>query len=434
MTRHLVAALLFSGVALALASAEDWPQFRGPRHDGISMEKGLLTKWPDKGPKLVWSFKNAGLGFSSYALRDGKFYTLGTRGEDEIILVLDAAKGTELWTAKIDPIVNAPENGSWGDGPRSTPTLDGNLVFALGSQGTLICVDLTKNGAELWRTNLAKDHAGEMMTGWGYSESPLVDGDHVIVTPGGAKGLIAAFDKKTGKLVWQSSEVKHAAPYSTIMPADIHGVHQYVQMSYVDGTGGFVNGVAAKDGKLLWQMPIFKGHSYAAAAMPIVKDNFVYVSVGYSHGCHLFEFDKSFKATEKYTVKSQKVMKNTHGGVILIDDKLYGHSEGAGWVCQVFKTGKSDWNNKTEIATRSGSITAAEGLLYLYSEDGEVGLAQSTPDAMNLISSFNIPETSSFPKTRKTSQSARAWNYPVIANGHLFLRDCELIYCYDIRK
>ncbi|HEX3313265.1 MAG TPA: PQQ-binding-like beta-propeller repeat protein, partial [Gemmataceae bacterium] len=269
-------ALLFLVALVPALHADDWPQWRGPRRDGVSLEKGLLKKWPKEGPTIAWQFKNAGLGFSSFAVRDGKVYTLGSRDDSEIVLVLDAATGKELWTAKIGPVVNAPENSTWGDGPRSTPTLDGNLLYALGSQSDLVCVDLSKNGAEVWRKNLEKDFGGKLMTGWGYAESPLVDGAQLFVSPGGEKGSFIALDKKTGKQIWRCTDVKQTAPYSSAMPADFGGVHQYVQASYVAGTGGFLNGIDAKTGKLLWQAQMFKKDSYLIAPTPIVTDKYVY--------------------------------------------------------------------------------------------------------------------------------------------------------------
>src|SRR5262249_36391652 len=245
----------------------------------------------------------AGLGFSSFAIVGGNIYTLGTRDDkEEVIIALDKV-GRELWTANIGPIFTFKSN-VWGDGPRGTPTIDGKYLYALGGQGDLVCVDISDRGKEIWRKNLIRDLGGEMMSEWGYSESPLVDDKLLICTPGGEHGTLAALDKTNGSLVWQSKELKHKAPYSSIMPANIHGARQYIQLSYVDAVGGFVNGVAATDGKLLWSAPIFKGDSYAAAPTPIVKDNLVYVTTGYGGGCHLFEIAKDFTATDLFSKRN----------------------------------------------------------------------------------------------------------------------------------
>ncbi|MBI3409642.1 MAG: PQQ-like beta-propeller repeat protein [Planctomycetes bacterium] len=434
MKTRLVALLL----TLALGTrtvAYDWPQWRGPDRSGVSKETGLLKSWSKEGPKLLWTYKNAGLGFSSFAIVGGNLYTLGTRDDkDEVIIALDKG-GKELWTAKIGPIFTFKGN-VWGDGPRGTPTIDGKRLYALGGQGDLVCVDIRDKGKEIWRKNLIKDFDGEMMSEWGYSESPLVDGNVLVCTPGGEKGTMAALDKSNGNLVWQSQELKHKAPYSSIMPADIHGVPQYVQLSYVDDTvGGFANGIRAKDGELLWSMPIFKGHSYAAAPTPIVKDNLVYVTTGYGGGCHLFEIAKDFTVKDLFSKKIQKTVKNTHGGVVLIDGYLYGHSEGLGWVCQEMKkSGEVVWNEKNAFECVSGSITAADGMLYLYTDDGEVGLVEADYKEFKEISKFTIPEKSTYPQTRPTSRQSKVWTHPVIADGRLYLRDNEFIFCYDLKK
>lgn len=432
MTRFAAFIAFFAFVSTLTAA--DWPQWRGPNRDGLSAEKGLLTEWPKDGPKLLWKYPDAGLGFSSMAIRDGKLYTLGTKGDREVVLALDAIKGTELWAAKIGPIFTCDGN-VWGDGPRSTPTLDGNLLFALFGDGDLVCLDLAKNGAEVWRKNLAKDFDGEMMTVWGYSESPLIDGDNVLVTPGGKKGLVVALNKKTGALVWQSAEVPHFAPYSSIVAAEIGGVRQYLQLSYVkEPSGGFINSLAAKNGKLLWQQPIFKGDSYAACPTPVVRDNIVYVTTGYGGGCHAFELDKTLKAKDLYTLKNQKTTKNTHGGVVLVGDKIYGHSEGLFWVCQDLKTGKIAWNESDALNARSAATLAVGDMLYLFTDEGDMGLAKANSEKFDLVSEFKLPELSKFTKTRPTSRQSKAWNHPAIANGKLYLRDCEFIYCYDIAK
>jgi outer membrane protein assembly factor BamB len=427
-----IAALVFGSIA----KADDWPQFRGPNRDGLSAEKGLLTQWPKDGPTLAWSFKNAGLGFSSMSVANGTLYTLGSRGDDEIVLALDAVKGTELWTVKLGPIY-VPELPQWGDGPRSTPTIDGKHLYALGAQGVLVCLDIS--GAQpkvIWRKHLIKDLDGQMMSGWGYSESPLVDGKHLIVTPGGDKGTLAALDKMTGAVVWRSAELKHAAPYTSVTAADFNGTRQYIQTSYAgEEIGGFLNGFAASDGKLLWSEQIFKGSAYLIASNPLIKGNLVYHSAGDERPiCHLFEIGKDNKVKEKYSKASQKNMKNNHGGVVMLGDYLYGYSDRRGWTCQEFAKGTRQWEEPGDpVCLGSGSLIGANGMLVLLSDQGEIGLAAADAKGLNLISSVKMPELSKFPITRKTSVSSKVWSHPAIANGYLYVRDCEFIYCYDIR-
>src|SRR5439155_22000618 len=212
----------------------------------------------------------------------------------------------------------------------------------------LVCTDL--KGQTIWRKNLEKDFAGEMMTEWGHSESVLIDGDQLICTPGGKKGTLAALNKKTGDLIWQSNGLTHKAPYSSAMVHVVDGLRTYVQTSYIDeDEGGFISGFSAKDGKVLWSQSIFKHHSYAITPNPIIKDNLVYVTSGYGGGCHLFEItgkDGAFKARDLYKPRQQKAVKNTNGGVVLIGDHIYGHSETQTWVCQDLKTGNVKWTER----------------------------------------------------------------------------------------
>ncbi len=436
MTTRLTLALSAALLLAARAAPADWPQFRGPHRDGVSTEKGLLRTWPKGGPKLAWSFKDAGLGFSSLAIAGGKLYTLGTRGDSEIVLCLDAVKGTELWTAKIGPVFTF-EGNAWGDGPRGTPTIDGNRLYAIGGRGVLVCLDISgAQPKELWRKDFVKDLGGEMMTSedqsWGYSESPLVDGKLLVCTPGGKQGTLAALDKETGAVVWRSTGLTQQAPYSSIMPADIHGVRQYIQNSYLsDKVGGYLSGVAAKDGKLLWSQKVVKGQIYLLASNALIQGDLVYAS-NYK-GCHLFEIGKDMKAEEKYATAAQKNLRNNHGGVVLIGEHVYGRSEKA-WTCQDFASGEIAWEEPNDLRCRaSGATIAAEGMLYLYTDRGEVGLVEANPKEFKLAGSFIIPEKSKYPTTRTTSRSAEPWSHPAIANGRLYVRDCELIFCYDIR-
>jgi outer membrane protein assembly factor BamB len=429
--------LMLLALATSGVGAADWPQWRGPDRTGVSKESGLLKSWPVGGPKLLWTFKNAGEGFSSFAVVGETAYTLGTRGTDEVVIALDTAKGTVLWTATIGPIFKAA--GNWGHGPRSTPAIDGERLYALGSQGELVCLALPGKGQkepkEVWRKSLPKDFGGVMMTEWGFSESPLVDGQHLLGTPGGAKGTMAALDKTNGNLVWQSAELKNKAPYSSIMPATIHGARQYIQNSYDAAVGGFISGFRAKDGKVLWTMPIFTGDLYDIGPTPVVKDDLVYMTTYNTvTGCHLFELDKAFKAKELYSKKNQKVMKNNHGGVVLIGDHIYGYGDKIGWACQDFKTGELAWNEKEKIpCSHTGSLTSADGCLYVLTDDGEVGLVEASPKEFKELGSFKLPEKSTLPQTVPTSQSSGIWAHPVVANGRLFVRDHDLVFCFDVK-
>lgn len=390
--------------------AGDWPQWRGPERTDLSKETGLLKSWPEAGPKRLWMFDKAGQGYSGPAIVKGKLFTLGTRDGNEILLALDANTGNELWTAKIGSILK----NKWGDGPRGTPTVDGDRVYALSGPGDLVCVSVT-DGKMLWQTNLTQ--LGGRVPGWGYTESVLVDGNMVVCTPGGSQGALAALDKTSGKLIWQSKEFTDGAHYSSIVPAEINGTRQYVQLVEKN----FV-GISAKDGKLLWKSDFPKGRT-AVIPTPIVKGNNVYVTAGYGAGCKMVAIGSDYTVT---TIYENSVMKNHHGGVILIGDHLYGHSDGYAWVCQDFKTGQEVWGHRE---FRKGAVGYADGMLYCLEEDGgAVVLAEASPAGWKQHGRFKLD-----PQSQIRSSSGRIWTHPVIANGKLYLRDQDLIYCYNVK-
>lgn len=433
---RLLACLLL--LAAANASAADWPQFRGPKRDGISAETGLLQEWPKDGPKLLWTYRDAGLGFSCPAIVGDTLYTLGGWDDGEYVLAIDMKTGKEQWKTKVGKLFDFKGN-AWGDGPRSTPTVDGAHIYALGGFGDLICVE-RKAGKEVWRKSFVKDFDGEMMSEWGYSESPLVDGDVLVVTPGGSKGTLAALDKKTGAVRWRSKGTTFAAPYSSVMISEAAGVKQYIQNSYDKNAmpeEGFTSGIDAKTGETLWKEQIFKQHSYAIAPAPIVTGDLVYITSGYGGGCHLFQIkkgEKGLEAKDLYSKAIQKKVKNTHGGMVLVDGKLYGHSESSQWVCQDLKSGKVLWADRDNLETQSGSITAADNRLYLLSQEGEVVLLEISAKEWSEKGRFKLPEASKLRGKAPNRQYAAVWAYPVVANGRLYLRDQELIFCYDIKK
>jgi outer membrane protein assembly factor BamB len=222
-----------------------------------------------------------------------------------------------------------------------------------------------------------------------------------------------------------------------VVVSEAGGVRQYVQQSFIDNPqSGVVSGFAAKDGKVLWTAPVGQGPTYALASTAVVRGDLVYVTAGYGYGCHLYKITKSgdkFAAEDQYPRRSQRAMKNTHGGVVLVGDHVYGHSENLGWVCQEFKTSKVAWDDRTQLECKSGAVTAAEGRLYLYSDEGEAVLLEATPRGWKEHGRFTIPQKSNVPNVRPTSRSAAIWAHPVIANGRLYLRDQELLFCFDIR-
>lgn len=317
------------------AAATDWPSWRGALRDGKSPDKGLIKAWPKDGPKLLWTFEKAGKGYSSPALVGGKIYLTGSRGGKAEIFCLDSG-GKELWSA---PIGEDPEKGyntGWGGGTRGAPTVSDGLVFAMSATGDLACFN-AGDGKRLWNKDLVKDLGGGI-PGWGYAESPLVDGDKVIVTPGGDQGAIVAMDKKTGKELWRSKDLKDGAQYSSLVVADVKGKRQYIQL--------FMNtlaGVDAENGNVLWKSPWPEGRT-AVIPTPVYQDGAVYMTSGYGSGCKLVKIDGD-KATD---IWENKVMKNHHGGVVLVDGYIYGFSDGGGLVCQELATGEKKWSQRGE--------------------------------------------------------------------------------------
>jgi outer membrane protein assembly factor BamB len=420
---------------VATCAAADWPEFRGPNRDGHAADKGLLQEWPKNGPKLLWTYKDAGIGFSAPSVVGNRIYTMGARNEETYVLCLDADnKGAELWAKKLGPIFTFQGN-VWGDGPRGAPTVEGDHLYVLGGYGDLAC--FKTDGTEVWRKNLVKDLGGELMSRWGYSESPLVDRDKLICTPGGSKGTLAALNKKDGAVLWRSDGLTDSATYASVVVATIGGIRQYVVMTYADGKGIGVAGVEAKEGKLLWHQPVASGESYAVIPSPIVQGNKIYVTEGYVAGCRLLEITPKqgkFAVKELYTKRTKQVLNNLHGGVVLVNGHVYGHADKSGWVCQDFQTGKKDWLDRNSLQCDSGSIIYGDGRLYLFSDQGEAVLLEPSAKGWKEKGRFTIPQRSQLAQKRRTSQTAGVWTHPTIANGRLYLRDQELLFCYDIKK
>ena len=395
----------------ASLQAADWPTFRGADRTDISTETGLLKAWPADGPKKVWMNEDTGVGYSGYAIVGGVLYTMGARDAVEYLIAIDAATGKEKWSAEAGALLS---NG-FGNGPRSTPTVDGDKVYAMSGKGTLGCYN-TVDGKQLWSASMTEMKG--QVPGWGYCESPLIEGNLVIATPGGPQGTLAAFDKVTGKLAWQSAEWTDFAQYASIIAVNHNTARQLIQLTMQS-----IAGVNAKDGKVLWKTE-FPGKT-AVIPTPIFKDGQVFVAAGYGVGC------KSIKIGPENAVETlyeSTDMVNHHGGVILVGDHLYGYNDKAGWTCMDFKTGQVVWAEKKGLG--KGAIHCADGMLYLLEEKtGTVVLIDASPKGWNEHGRFVLG-----PQTTQRSPKGMVWTHPVVSGGKLYLRDQELLFCFDVKN
>lgn len=393
--------LCLSAEAAAQAGG-NWPQWRGPNRDGISKETGLLKQWPADGPSLVWKATGAGGGYSSFAVANGRLFTMGLRGDREFVVAFDVANGKEVWAT---PNGRAFRNDR-GDGPRGTPTVDGDKIYALGGNGELSSIDAS-TGKVVWTMNVLQKFGGSNIT-WGISESPLVIGDKVLVNAGGPGASIVALNKKDGSLIWKSQSDR--AGYSSAVPVQVGNTTQVVFFTHQRAVG-----LDLKDGKLMWEYER-AANDVANAATPIVRGNKVFISSDYGTGAGLVEIKADGKAQEVYFTKD---MRNHHSSSILIGDHLYGFSSGI-LTAMRFDTGEVAWKDRS---VGKGSLVYADGNLYALSENGVVGLVEATPAGYREKGRFRIAQ-----------DSLPTWTHPVVAGGRLYLRDQDTIYAYDVRE
>jgi len=349
-----------------------------------------------------------GNGYSSFAIVKGRLYTMGSRRGTEQLICLDASTGREQWAANLGRELS---NG-WGGGPRGTPTVDGDRVYAMSGKGDLICTDLA--GKIQWQTSMTRLGGGEPK--WGYTESITVDGNLALATPGGRQGAVVAFNKLNGRVVWQSSQFTDGAQYASVVPVNHNGSRQYIQL-----TERNLVGLDARNGNVLWKSA-WPGRT-AVIPTPIFNNGQVYIASGYGVGCKLVNIGAGNRASD---VWSNRVMKNHHGGVILYGKHLYGYSDGSGWMCQDFASGREVWSEKRALG--KGCLTIAEGLMYCVDESrGDVALAAASATGWKEHGRFRLA-----PQSRIRSSRGKVWTHPVVANGKLYLRDQEHIYCHDI--
>jgi outer membrane protein assembly factor BamB len=388
------------------ANDSDWPQWRGPDRTGLSKETGLLSAWPSGGPKQLWSISGLGDGYGSLAIAGDRIYVQSGKGRESVVHCLNRADGKTIWTRSLGSRLDQDRGG----GPRGTPTVDGDVLYALSEAGDLQCLR-TRDGSPVWNKNILRDFHGRNPH-WLISESPLVDGNKLVFTPGGSGAGIVAVDKKTGKDVWTSKELSDPAGYSSLIAVDVNGVRAYTTLTAQSAVG-----VRANDGALLWRYERVANRT-ANIATPIFSNNKVFYSTAYSTGCALLDLkggDGRVRAEEVYFNRD---MMNHHGGVLLIDGYLYGFSN-AILTCMEFATGKVAWRDRS---VGKGSLTYADGKLFILGESNTAGLAAATPSAYKELGRFNIAD-----------QGYPSWAHPVVAGGRLYLRNQGMLMCYDVR-
>jgi outer membrane protein assembly factor BamB len=410
--------ILISSILVSTASAaqRDWTQWRGAQRDGKSPEKGLVQTIPEAGLPLLWKSEGFGRGYSSVTITDGRIFTLGRIDDKECLIAANAEDGTILWATPFGD----------GDHCNGTPTVDGDVVYAIGLKGDLICARVA-TGEAVWTKTFAGDFGGKMMSGWGYSESPLVDGDRLIVTPGAKDAIIVALDKRTGDEIWRATEPDYSqkgndgAGYSSVVISKGAGVKQYVQL-----TGRGVMGVRAKDGKFLWGYDAV-ANGTANISTPLVHGDYVFASTGYGTGAALLKLSRDgdgVKASEEYFLNA-KDFQNHHGGMILHRGHIYAgtkHNKGFP-TCLNMKTGKVVWGGDIRgPGEGSAAVLFADNNLVFRYQNGIVALIKATPDAYELLGSFT-----------PAHQEGKSWSHPVILDGRLYLREQATLMCYDMR-
>jgi outer membrane protein assembly factor BamB len=402
-----LAGVAFAAVVLSLPSTvsnralDDWPQWRGPNRDGISLEKGLLKAWPQGGPPLAWQAKGAGAGYSSFSVAGGRLYTLGARGGAEYVVAFDVTSGKQVWEAQH----GTRFSNDRGDGPRATPTIEGDRVYAFGASGDLSVRDAA-TGKQHWAINVLKQYGGSNIR-WGLSESPLILSDRILVNAG---GTIVALRKTDGSLIWKSEGDE--AGYSS---AVIHKIGDITQAIFF--TSARVIGVDVADGRQLWSYGEV-ANDVANIATPIVRGNRVFLSSDYGTGAALLELTPGGGSVRAREVYFTKEMRNHHASSVLVGDYLYGFSS-AILTAMRFDSGQVAWRDRS---VGKGSVVFADERLYLFSENGVVGLAEAAPDAYREHGRFQI-KTGSLP----------TWAHPIVSGGKLFLRDQDTVYAYNVR-
>jgi len=404
--------------ATCAAPASDWPQWRGPNRDGVSPEKGLLQEWPKDGPKLLWKVADIGSGYATPAVVGNRLFLLANEGlENEFVEALDIQNGKRIWSTRLGKVGNPKQQPNF-PAARSTPTIDGEYLYALGSDGDLVCLERA-GGKIRWQKSLRADFGGKPGD-WAYAESPLIDGDTLVCTPGGRQAALVALNKTTGEVIWKCAVPEgDEAAYASAIVVEAAGLKQYVQLLQK----GLV-GVEAKTGKFLWRYSKPVSPYNTNIPTPVAGGDCIYVgSPGTGGGAvKLVAKDGRLEPEQLYfTAKLPTAI----GGAVKRGDHLYG-TTAQGMQCLGFTTGQLKWEDR---ALREASLCYADGRFYLHGENGEVALVECSPDAYREKGRFTPPDP-----PKRINPMEKAWVYPVVANGRLYLRDHGSLWCYDIRE
>ena len=409
-SRWIAVVALILGASIALGGqagpAADWPQWRGPSRSGISSETGLLRQWAAAGPPRVWSASNLGAGFGSISVRGDRIFVQGMRNFQSTVAALNHADGKPVWVRNIGAAVDNDR----GPGPRSTPTVDGDRLYVLTENGDLAALRV-QDGSVLWQRNILKDFGGRNIP-WLISESPLVDGSQVIVTPGGRNAGMVAIDKMSGKTIWAAKELSDEAGYASPIAANVGGVRAIMTLTSSAGVG-----VRASDGKLMWRHPSVANNT-ANITTPVFSDNKVFYSSNYGTGGALLGLRAEGGDVRAQEIYFTREMQNHHGGIVLVDGYLYGFNNSI-LTCLEFATGKMMWRHRS---VGKGAISYADGHLYILSENNVAGLAEATPAGYREKGRFTIAD-----------QGWPSWAHPVIRGGRLYLRNQGILTAYNIQ-
>jgi outer membrane protein assembly factor BamB len=384
----------------------DWPQWHGPDRTNISTETGLLKEWPTGGPKMLWQARDLGAGYGTVAIKGDRIYLQSAREGKSVVMALNRADGKPVWIAPIGRALDQDRGG----GPRSTPTVDGANLFVLTEDGDLASVRLS-DGRVLWNRNILREYGGSNPN-WHLSESPLVDDNKLVVTPGGRGAGIVALDKSNGNEIWRTRELNESAGYSSCIAADIHGVRTYMNLMSDSGVG-----VRASDGKLMWRYEK-AANNVANCTTPVYHDGKVFYTSAYGTGCGLVAITKDGDGLKSQEMYFTRDMQNHHGGVVLHNNHIYGSSASI-LTCLEWSTGKPVWKDRS---VGKGSLTYADGMLYLLGENQTVGLAEATSERYQERGRFNIED-----------QGRPSWAHPVVCGGKLYIRNQGLLNCYNVK-